>query len=235
LSYGALWYFLERELRYPFLPVPPDRLANLLSNDDFNVLILPSGSSGALRSALGETGINRLKDWVRRGGAVIAWGGSAGFLTHESVALVDVTAVDGDGADTLPADTTLTPPLPSPAADTAAPAGLAGAIFRGALDRSHWLTLGYAEGPLPVMVSGSTFWKPGDATASPVSFVGDSLRLSGFTWPNTQASLRGTAWAAVGRSGRGHAVVMQSDPLFRAFWRGTGRLVTNAILFGTSR
>jgi hypothetical protein len=235
LSYGAVWYFLERELRYPFLPVPPDRLSNLLSNDDFNVLILPSGSSGALRGALGETGINRLKDWVRRGGAVIAWGGSAGFLTHESVALVDVTAVDGDGADPLPADTTLTPPLPSPAADTAAPAGLAGAIFRGTLDRSHWLTLGYAEGPLPVMVSGSTFWKPGDATASPVSFVGDSLRLSGFTWPNTQTSLQGTAWAAVGRSGRGHAVVMQSDPLFRAFWRGTGRLVTNAILFGTDR
>ena len=235
-GYGALWHFLERELHYPFTPVPPDRLAGLLGNDDYNVLILPGGSGGAQRGALEESGIARLKDWVQRGGVVIAWDGAAGLLTHESVGLIGVTAVEGDGKDSLPADTTLTPPLPSPAADSTDPGSLAGAIFRGTLDRGHWLTMGYAEGPLAVPVSGGTFWKPGDETSSPVAFIGDDLRLSGFAWPgNTAASMRGTAWAAVERSGEGHAVAFLDDPLFRAFWRGTARLVTNAILFGSGR
>jgi hypothetical protein len=68
-----------------------------------------------------------------------------------------------------------------------------------------------------------------------VAFVGDSLRLAGFTWPNTERLLRGTVWAAAERRGAGHVVVFQEDPLFRGFWRGTARLVTNAILLGTGR
>jgi hypothetical protein len=54
-------------------------------------------------------------------------------------------------------------------------------------------------------------------------------------WPNTERLLTRTVWAAVDRQGRGNVVVFADDPLFRAFWRGTGRLLTNAMLFGTGR
>ena len=110
------------------------------------------------------------------------------------------------------------------------------AIFRATLDATHWLTLGYEGDRLPVFLDGDTFWKTSQGGANPVAFVGDSLLLSGFTWPgNTERLLKGTAWAAVENQGSGRVVLFLGDPLFRAFWRGTARLVTNAILVGPNR
>jgi hypothetical protein len=243
-SYGSLWYFMERELQYPFVPVALSAVGRMGNLDDYNVLIVPGGSAGAVRDQLGTAGVERLKAWVRGGGAVIAWGGSALFLSAKGVELSTVKRLGEPPAedekkepkgDSLPAAPTLSPPLPSPSADTSAVEGIPGAIFRASLDRTHWLTYGYERDELAVMVSGSTLFTPSRTGANPVAFVGDSLRLSGFAWPNTERLLKGTVWAAAESQGSGHVVLLADDPLFRAFWRGTARLVTNAMLFGTGR
>jgi hypothetical protein len=210
---------------------------------DYNVLIIPGGSAGAIRQQLGSGGIDRLKAWVRDGNALITWGGAALFLSAEGVELSTVKrlgepekgAAEKKKGDSLPADTTLTPPLPSPSVDTSAVESIPGAIFRAALDQSHWLTFGYERKELPVPMSGRTFLTPSKSGTNPVAFVADSSRLAGFVWPNTQRLLKGTVWAAVESQGRGSVVLFADDPLFRAFWRGTARLVTNAMLFGTGR
>jgi len=241
-SYGAVWHFLERELHQAFVPVPLDRIGRV-TLDDYNVLIVPEGSPATIERQLGAAGVSRLKDWVRSGGMLLVYGGSALFPSRKDVGLSTVKAVgepDEDEkkkekGDSLPAATELTPPLASPEADTAAVQPIPGAIFRAALDRSHWLTAGYERSELAVMVSGGTFLRPSTSGANPVAFVADSSLLSGFVWPNTQRRLKGSVWAAVERQGSGHVVILADDPLFRAFWRGTGRLVTNAMLFGTGR
>ena len=146
--------------------------------------------------------------------------------------------------DSAKPDTTAkgdTPPLVSPTATSRdKPEMLPGTIFRATLDRTHWLTFGYEQDQLPVYLEGSTFWKLSRAGANPVVFTtagaGDSLTLSGFTWPdNTERLLKGTAWAVVENQGDGHVVLFLGDPLFRAFWRGPARLVTNAMLMGPGR
>jgi hypothetical protein len=77
---------------------------------------------------------------------------------------------------------------------------------------------------------------PSEKGDNPVVFVGDDLTLAGFTWPgNTEKLLRGSAWLAVENVGAGRVVLFAENPLFRGFWRGTAKLVTNAILFGTGR
>ena len=246
-GYGALWHFLERELRYPFVPIALSAVGRMTTLGDYNVLILPGGASPRVRAELGATGVERLKSWVREGGALIAWDGAGSFLSAKGVDLSSVKRLgeaeeddeddedDEPKGDSLPAQPDLSPPLPSPAADTTAVEDIPGTIFRAALDRTHWLTYGYARDELAVMVSGSALLTPSRTGANPVAFVGDSLRLAGFTWPNTERLLRGTVWAAAERRGAGHVVVFQEDPLFRGFWRGTARLVTNAILLGTGR
>jgi hypothetical protein len=241
-SYGALWHFLETELDQPFVPVPLDRLGRV-TLDDYNVLILPEGSPATMERELGAGGVSRLKDWVRSGGVLIAYGGSALFPARKEVGLSTVKAVGApeedekkkEKGDSLPAATDLTPPLASPDADTNAVQPIAGAIFRAALDRSHWLTAGYERSELAVMLSGGTFLQPSTSGANPVAIVADHPLLAGFVWPNTERLIARTAWAVVERQGRGHVVIFADDPLFRAFWRGTGRLVTNAMLFGTGR
>jgi hypothetical protein len=241
-SYGALWYFLERELEQAFVPTPLDRIGRV-ALDDYNVLIVPEGSPAVIERELGTAGVSQIKEWVRSGGVLLVYGGSALFPARKEVGLSTVKAVGApdedekkkERGDSLPAATELTPPLASPEADTSAVQPLPGTIFRAALDRGHWLTAGYERSELAVMLGGDTFLQPSTSGANPVAFVADSSRLSGFVWPNTQRRLKGSVWAAVERHGRGHVVILADDPLFRAFWRGTGRLVTNAMLFGTGR
>jgi len=237
-SWGWLWDFLQNDLGAPFTPVALRNIGRMTDLEQFNVLFLPDGSGSAMQRQLGEGGVKKLKDWVRSGGAIVAVGGAVDLLADKEVGLTSVAAV---GADTsAKADTTVRAESP-PLASTTAPARdepewLPGAIFRATLDRTHWLTLGYEQAELPVFLDGSTFWTPSKGGANPVVFAADSLVLSGFVWPdNTVRLLRKTAWAVVENQGSGRVVLFLGDPLFRGFWRGTARLVTNAMLVGPTR
>jgi hypothetical protein len=242
-SYGALWHFLKTELRLPFVPVSLGSIAGMNTLSDYNVLIIPSASSGAIRGELGASGIQQLRQWIRDGGVLIVYGSAVLFPGHEDVGLSSVEALStedsdtaGESGDSLTSASSLIPPLVSPTAGFEQPVRLPGSIFRATLDPTHWLTLGYEQQSLAVMVQGGTFLKPSEAGDNPVAFVGDELLLSGWAWPDhTERLLEGTVWAATERQGRGNVVMISGDPLFRGFWRGTARLLTNAMLFGTGR
>jgi len=246
-EYGALWYLLERTLRVPFTPVRIATLGGMRNLDDYNVIIFPAGSPGAYAGELGENGVRRVKEWIERGGAFIAWEGGARFAMRSSVdwtsARIVGTTDDSTRSDSASRDTTLAPdqrpgpPLVSATAPNGArPLDVPGSIFRAHLDLSHWLTLGYEGDQLAVMMAGSQFFRASRGGANPVAFTGDSLLISGFAWPgNTERLLRGTAWAVVESHGRGSVVLFADSPVYRLFWRSTYRLLENAILMGSGR
>lgn len=244
-SYGAAWHFLEQELGQPFVAVALSRIGPMATMADYNVLVVPNGNGSQMRRELGEGGTERLRRWVQDGGTVIGYGGGAALLGKNGIGLSTVaplgapedSAKAGAKRDSLPSGPELTPPLASPTtARRDDPEEIPGAIFRATLDRHHWLTLGYEQATLPVMLDGDVMLKPSEKGDNPVAFVGDSLTLSGWTWPdNTERLLKNTIWVGSERLGRGHVVLLASDPLFRGFWRGPARLLTNAILFGTGR
>ena len=236
-SYGWMWHFLSRDLGLSFTPVTLSGIGNMENLSDYNVLILPDGSGSRMKRQLGDGGVAKVKAWVQSGGVLIGIGGAGDFAANKDVGLSTVSEV---GADSGKADSTVTasaPPLLSPTAPARdKPEWLPGSIFRATLDRTHWLTFGYEQDQLPVFLDGSAFWKLSKGGANPVVFSGDSLTLSGFTWPdNTERLLKGTTWAVVENQGSGRVVLFLGDPLFRAFWRGTARLVSNAILIGPNR
>jgi hypothetical protein len=245
-SFGGIWYYLEKELQHPVVPVDLGNLGRV-NLADYNVLILPDGSGATMLRRAGNA--ERIKSWVREGGSIIAIGGASGFLTAKEMELSTVGEV-GDSADAKGAkdaearsDTTLSPtalpgpPLVSPTAGGGKkPEFLPGLIARATLDRTHWLTYGYPRDHLPVLVSGSTFFTPSKKGDNPVSFLGRDLVLSGFSWPgNTERLLTGAIWAAVENVGRGKVILFADDPLFRAFFRGSAGLFNNALLMGPGR
>ncbi len=244
-TFGDFWYYFEQELRYPVTPVRLSAISGM-DLDRYNVLILPGGSSSRIWRELGESGAERLKSWVRSGGSILAVGGAVEVLSRKEISLTTVVPLGEDETDKtkLPgADTTVSlssrpaPPLVSPSAGASrTPVRIPGAIFRASLDQTHWLTMGYARDVLPVFLDTGRLLKPSEKGDNPVVFVGSDLTLAGFTWPgNTEKLLRGSVWAAVENVGRGSVVVFAENPLFRGFWRGTARLVTNAVLLGTGR
>ncbi|MFQ5550840.1 MAG: M14 family zinc carboxypeptidase, partial [Gemmatimonadales bacterium] len=242
-SFGALWHFMDRELAYDFVPVKLGDIGGMRTMADYNVFILPGGFSGAVHRELGSHGIDRLKNWVRDGGVLIAYDGAGLFLSDDEVDMSSVETVseeededddsdDGDGHH----GPDLLPPLMSPSSGSNRPTSVPGSIFRATLDLEHWLTLGYEANTLPVMINGTGMLTPTEDGDNPVVFVGEGLALSGFVWPEeTERFLRNSAWATVERFGAGKIVQFADDPLFRAFWRGPARLLTNAMLIGPGR
>jgi hypothetical protein len=244
-TFGDFWYYFERELKYPVTPVRMSAIS-WMELDRYNVLILPGGSAGRLWRELGEGGAERLKSWVRSGGVVVSVGDANGLLSRKELSLTTATGLgegDEDKDKKAEKDTTLSvssrpaPPLVSPSAGgNLTPEYIPGAIFRASLDRTHWLTMGYERDELPVFMATSTLLTPSEKGDNPVVFVGNDLTLAGFTWPgNTEKLLRGSVWTAVESVGSGAVVLFAENPLFRGFWRGTAKLVTNAVLFGTGR
>ena len=245
-DYGSLWYFLERVVRVPFTPVRTAAIGGMDGLDDYNVLIFPAGSPGRYERELGEEGVKRVKEWIGRGGVFIGWQGGARFAMRKGVDWTSARVIGEDSArgdSTATRDTSLAPDqhpgpalVPATAPNGSKPLPVPGSIFRASLDLSHWLTFGYEGDHLPVMMSGSRFFRASRAGANPVAFTGDSLLVSGFAWPgNTERLLKGTAWAVVENQGSGHVVLFADSPLYRLFWRSTYRLLENAMLMGTGR
>lgn len=94
-SFGTLWQHLEAELGLAVTRLRFDQL-DTADLDRYSVLLLPDaprGRGAALRQRLGEAGWARLRDWVLRGGTLIATGEGAGLLFP--------LAPEGPGAEAL--------------------------------------------------------------------------------------------------------------------------------------
>lgn len=86
---------------------------------------------------------------------------------------------------------------------------------------------------LPLFAAGSTVLLSKSPAATPVRFAeAKRLRLSGLLWPEAAVRLESSAYATVERVGAGQVILFAQDPIFRGGWRGTGRLLLNAILLG---
>ncbi len=236
-SFGDVWWYLERELKQPFIPVETRRL-NGMPLEQFNVIILPEGSYA---TALGTSGMNRLRDWVRGGGALITMGSSVSLLEQKEMGL-RATAEDPkaepkklEASDTTLRDGGLFPFVSPSAKGNSIAEGVPGAIARAGLDRSSWLAWGYDRDQIAVPVPGE-FLKPSKGGENVVVFTEKAPILAGFTWPgNTEKFLTGSVWASVESVGRGSVVAFAENPLFRGFWRGTAMLFANAVLYGAGR
>ena len=238
-SFGAIWFYFERELD---VPVTPINLASLGSVElsDYNALVIPDGSSWQMGRQLNGESLAKVKRWVESGAAVVAIGDAVSFLADKDVGLTTIRPVMPDS--TIAKDTTAAindpgPPLVSPSA----PGGRAaefipGSIFRATLDRTHWLTYGYSGDQLPVFLETAALLAPSEKGDNPVAFVGQDLLLSGWAWPkNTERLMAGSVYSAVESVGSGRVVVFAGNPVYRGFWRGPARLLTNAVLMGPTR
>jgi hypothetical protein len=245
-SYGATWYVLEQRYGIPFTPVSV-RWLGFGDLSRYNVIIIPDASSGTLNRILGKEGADRLREWVRSGGTLITMAGASSWAARENVTLTSARIVGADAkpdsgvakpdtaaARRLAAEELLA--VTSPSATSGRPASLPGSHFDVVLDRTHWLTSGYEEPRLTVMMEGSTFLTLSKEGANVAVFPKTGkLQRAGWVWPeNTERLLRNSAFLIEEPTGGGHVVLFANEPFFRAWWHALDRLVLNAIVLGPS-
>jgi len=245
---GNTRYVIERQLDYPVTNIRSEQLA-AADLSRFQVLILPS-SSGSYQDRLGKAGTKNLKDWVRRGGTLIAMGAAMRYVSHPDVNLIstrrednyreteipetpvnkDSDTVEGtrlDGPDDLKAATT---PLRE------APDNVPGVLARAAVDHDHWLAAGLAD-QLNVLVRGQDIYGPIrlDKGYNVASFMAaDQLLSSGYLWPENRQQLAHKPFLVIQPTGRGHVIGFTQDPTTRAYLDGLNMALMNAIFRGAA-
>ncbi len=109
-----------------------------------------------------------------------------------------------------------------------------GAILRGLVNLDNWLTFGCRE-ELPVLFDGDFAFMARDPARAPVRLgPAADLRLAGLLWPEAVERLALTAYVTVERLGAGQVILFASSPSFRAYFKGTARLLANAVVYGPS-
>jgi hypothetical protein len=213
---GAAWHLLDARIGMPVTLLDVDRVAGGdLSRYD---VILMAG----YRGGLGEAGEARLRDWVRGGGTLVATGASTAWAAR--------TGWTGVSARPAP-ELDLTGVAYGDLARRTGAHAMGGAIFQAELDRTHPLAFGLPA-RMAVFRDHGTFLAPVDRPGAVVARYSDAPLLSGYISPRNLEALAGSPAVVASREGRGRVIVLADDPAFRAFWKGTERLLVNALFFG---
>ncbi len=107
-----------------------------------------------------------------------------------------------------------------------------GAILRVNLDPDYWLNFGCGN-MVPVLFNTSTVLMTKDPAATPARLAPEEdLRLSGLLWPEAKARIANGSWATRERLGNGQVILFATQPNFRGYFRGSERLLLNAMFYG---
>lgn len=226
-SFGAHRYFLDHRLGLPYDAVSPGSFSSL-ALDDVDVVIVPEG--GGVRGALGEAGMERLEDWVRGGGTVVAVG--SGATAMGSMGGVEVRRSAGpEEGDRIGRALRTVEERQLERWESQTP----GTILEVEMDPGHPLAFGAGTQDRidrSFVLSTGTGFEPDESFETAAWFSGEADGLSGVIGEATVDRLRRSSWLVQRGLGRGSLILFADDPLFRIMWYSGFQLYSNAVLLG---
>ena len=222
---GETWFLLSERLGMPVSLIDAERVGRV-DLDRYTHVLLAGGDYGPLD-------VEALKEWVRAGGTLVASHTAAGWAVgQEFVALEE---------DTLQVDSLLRD-LPYAQLDDARGAQyIGGAILDVDVDATHPLAYGLGadtpRGPFPdaaarvrMFRQHGDFYAVSDAPGATVGRYADEPLASGYLSEERREQAAGKAAIVEAAMGRGRVVLIFDAPAFRAFFRGSERILLNAVL-----
>ncbi|MBT8299096.1 MAG: zinc carboxypeptidase [Maribacter sp.] len=216
---GEIWHLFDT--RYDMQLTKLD-MAYLSSVDlsKYTDLIIPSTNSrgGGLAKKYAE----KIKEWVKDGGTLIAYRNASEWLNKNEVIELKFRK-----------DTLIAKNISFAAkGDFSGAQVTGGAIFEAKLDRSHPINYGYKNTKLALFRNTNVYIEPNkNSYNNPIQYTNSPL-LSGYISEENLELLKGSVPFQVKKVGKGRVIVFTDNTNFRAFWYGTNKLLMNAIFFG---
>ncbi|QJD96308.1 zinc carboxypeptidase [Mucilaginibacter robiniae] len=214
---GEVWHYFEKEVGYPVTLVRYHDLYRVRMAD-FDLAIVPDGNYEDFPS-------ERLQNWVRDGGKLIAMGDAVGQLAdRKGFALKKKEDPKDSKPGSKPAELR---PYENRERD-AIRYNVPGAIFKLNLDNTHPLGYGYPKFYYTLRLSSDVYDYLGDDGWS-VGTLKKGGYTSGFVGQKAKDKLSSGLVFGVQPLGRGSVVYLADDPLFRSFWENGKLLFGNAV------
>jgi len=224
-SLGEIWHFFEQQIEFPVSIINASQFGRLdLSN--YDELIFPAGYFGGM---LSEKNTTKLTEWISSGGKIIV----------VSDAVADFAEKKEFGLESQPLDSILKAEKNKKLLDRlsiygnrerdAISKGIPGTILKIKLDNSHPLAFGYPDHyfTLKLDTLSYTYLKNGWN----VGVLKKDSFVSGFTGSKVKSKTKDALIFGTQPIGRGEAVYMIDNPLFRGFWFNGKLLFGNAVFF----
>ncbi len=216
---GEIWHLMDTKVGMPIAKVDLS-LFGRINLFDYNTLILPSGDYNSISASQ----ISHLKDWISRGGTLIAMRSASQWLQSNEISNEEYLEEDLEIEST---------PLPfASRRDVEGSQSIGGSIYMANLDNTHPLGYGYRNTQIPVYRNSSIFMKPSkDKYLTPVRYTENPL-LGGYISPANLEKVKQSASILVSPNGSGRIIHFIDNPNFRGTWFGTNKLFLNAVFFG---
>ncbi|MEM1405795.1 MAG: M14 family zinc carboxypeptidase [Bacteroidota bacterium] len=216
---GEVWHLFDQ--RYDMdLSLLPLSILNRANLGRYNTIVMVNGNY----SGITERGRQKLKNWVRNGGTVVASKSALNYLASNGMGKFKF-------AKTAPEDSTRNRPY----ADISEYFGaqeIGGAIFNTRVDLTNPLLYGYDRGEVPVFRNSELFMEKSDRPfANPMVYTEAPL-LSGYISDPNLEKLKNSSAVGISVMGQGRIVGFTDNLNFRAFWYGTNKIFMNAVFFG---
>ena len=226
LSFGSIWHFMEQQLHYPITVIDTEYFnVDLLNQID--VLVLPSGWYNRV---LNDGALSDLKNWIQKGGKVIAFDnalrtfeGKDGFDLKKNESSTEEAENESQG-NLIPYDQRERASVPHL---------ITGSIYKVALDPSHPLAFGYGSDYYTLKLGGNSYqflengYNVGYIQGTPES-------VSGFSGETAKAGLENSLVFGEARVGQGSVVYFVDDVLFRSFWENGKLFFVNSLFLVNS-
>ncbi|MFD2966950.1 M14 metallopeptidase family protein [Sphingobacterium bambusae] len=220
MNVGEVWHYFDQQLDYPITLVNLTDVGRIKWNE-VDALILPNGNYPFLKDkAQGD----KLGDWVRAGGKVIALESAVDQV--RSLSWSKLEAIKKDSTDKKK-----TPALPLYADRTRSEMtkSVSGAIYRVTIDKTHPLMYGYEnyyslkqdEKIYPYFKEGEGGWN--------VGYLKENALMSGFVGSKLSKKMQNGLIFGVESVGRGSVVYLTDNILFRNFWENGKLIMANSI------
>ncbi|HTL07384.1 MAG TPA: M14 family metallopeptidase [Chitinophagaceae bacterium] len=222
---GELWHFFDQQLNYPVTLINTEDLS-AMQPGDFNVLIIPDGYYSLFTQ---KEKNEQLKEWVRKGGKIIALENAAVQMGNTDWGFKVKAADDRkekEDKEERRDDYSLLKKYDDREKEEISN-NIAGSIFRVEMDSTHPLAYGYGTTYYTLKQDQVIYEFLKDGWN--VGVIKRDNYVSGFTGNKLKEKLKdGTVLAAMDM-GRGTVVLMADDPIFRSFWENGKLLLCNAV------
>lgn len=216
LGAGEIWHFFDKQLDYPLTLINGGDIARI-SLKNFTVIIVPDGYIRALSE---KATADRLKEFVRSGGKIIALENAVGQMAAEW-GLKQKTDKDDEKGEYLDVKKY------GDRERSYLPNSIPGAIYKMDLDNSHPLGFGYPDFYYTLKQDGVLyeFMKGGWN----VGVLKKDAYVTGFAGYKVKNKLKDGMLFGVQEMGGGSVVYLSDNPLFRNFWENGKLLFSNAV------
>ncbi|NKI33530.1 M14 family zinc carboxypeptidase [Croceivirga thetidis] len=216
LRFGEIWHFFEQQLNYP-MTVLDSEYFNRVDLNNYDILILPDGRYG---SHFDKKGLELIKNWVAKGGNLIAMGGAIKAIDGEDGFGIKEKTIKKESSDD-----TIEPHENSQRERMKQ--AITGAIFKVKVDNTHPLAYGYGNTYFTLKLGSDSYDYLKTGTAAYLSE--NSAPVAGFAGSEAQKKIKNTLVFGVEPHGRGQVSYFVDNPLFRGFWENGKLFFANAL------